>query len=306
LFDRDCVHEFILGGNSLRKCCWVVLSFFGVALLWAGEPNGKAAVRFERDLTYATVAEKPLQLDLALPPNGDGPFPCVVCLHGGGWRSGKRQDLTNLTELLAGKGFVAATVSYRLAPADRFPAQIEDCKAAVRWLRANASKYSINLKKIGVVGFSAGGHLACLLAADDPGASLQGTGPHQDQPSGVQAVVSYFGPTDFTTKNWNQDVEKSFLIPFLGDTFAARPDLYKKASPITYVTKGAPPFLFFHGDKDKLVGLDQSQKMARTLQEVGVSARVVVMEGEGHGWGGAKLSQTLQQTVDFFAEQLKK
>jgi acetyl esterase/lipase len=289
----------------MKRSLVVALALLGVSLFAAAGPQEKGEVRFEKNLTYARAGGQDLQLDLAMPREGKGPFPCVVCVHGGGWRAGKRQDLTRLTETLASKGFVAATVTYRLAPAHRFPAQIEDCKAAVRWLRANASKYHINPAKIGAVGFSAGGHLVSLLGTADKESGLEGDEGNLDQSSRVQAVVSYFGPTDFTTKNWSADVEKAFLIPFLGGSFQDQPAAYKKASPITYVSKDDPPFLFFHGDQDKLVGVDQSQKLAKKLLEAGVPARVVVLEGEGHGWGGEKLTQTLRQTVEFFQEKLK-
>src|SRR5262249_22409445 len=160
-----------------------------------------------------------LQLDLAMPKDGDGPFPAVVCIHGGGWRGGSRQDLTrsipplggrSLIEYLAGRGYVAATVSYRLAPKDKFPAQIEDCKAAVRWLRANAKKYKINPERFGAVGFSAGGHLVSLLGTSDKDDALEGNGGNPEQSSRVQAVVNFFGPTDFTTKDWTDQVEETF------------------------------------------------------------------------------------------------
>jgi acetyl esterase/lipase len=283
-----------------------LIALLSVSFLGAAQPQDKGGVRFERNLTYAKAGDQDLQLDLALPKDGAGSFPCVVCIHGGGWRGGKRQDMTRLTEILAGKGFVAATVTYRLAPTHRFPAQIEDCKAAVRWLRANAKKYHINPDRVGAVGFSAGGHLSCLLGTADKSAGLEGDAGDLDQSSRVQAVVSFFGPTDFTTKDWTADAEKAYLIPFLGGTLKEQPDAYKKASPITYVSKDDPPFLFFHGDKDRLVSVGQSQKLAKQLQAAGVPARVVVLEGEGHGWGGSTLDRTIRQTVEFFEEKLKK
>ncbi len=117
---------------------------------------------------------------------------------------------------MAQRGFVAVTVTYRLTPKYVFPAQIEDCKAAVRWLRANAKTYHLNTDAIGAVGFSAGAHLSCLLGTADKSANLEGNGGNPDQSSRVQAVVSYFGPTDFTTKTWDKKIEDFFLVPFMG------------------------------------------------------------------------------------------
>ncbi len=278
----------------LRSISWAIILILAVSpFVHAGD----AKIKVEKNIVYGKGDDVDLQLDLAMPAEGKGPFPAIICIHGGGWRGGKRQDFSSLIEQLAKNNFVAVTVTYRFAPKYQFPAQIEDCKAAARFLRANAQKYAINPDKIGAVGASAGGHLACLMGAADASAGLEGKGGNPKQSSRVQAVVSLFGPTDFTTKTWSKDVENFFFIPFLGGTFEEKMDVYRKCSPIVYCTKDDPPFLFFHGTKDPLVGIDQSEKMAAKLKQVGVSARLVVMEGDGHGWGGEKLVKTLDQTT---------
>jgi acetyl esterase/lipase len=262
-------------------------------------------IKVQRDIVFGKGGDAELKLDLAMPADGDGPFPAVVLIHGGAWQAGKRGDLGSTIEVLARGGLVAATIDYRLVPTAAFPGQIEDCKAAVRWLRANAKTYKIDAEHIGAVGFSAGAHLACLLGTTTKDDGLEGKGGNAEQSSRVQAVVSFFGPTDFTTRTWSDELEKKLLVPFVGASFADKPELYKKVSPVSYVRKDAAPHLFFHGTEDKVVAPRHSRTMAEKLKEVGVSAKVVELEGEGHGWKGEKLRQTIEQMNQFLDEQLK-
>lgn len=288
-----------------RMAVSLVLMLVPVALLWG--QDRAPDVKVSRDLVYGKVGDVELKLDLAAPGEGNGPFPAVVFIHGGAWRSGKRTDLGGTTEVMARHGFVALTVDYRLVPDAAFPAQIEDCKAAVRWLRANAAKYKVDADRIGAVGFSAGGHLACLLGVTTKEDGLEGKGGNPEQSSQVQAVVSFFGPTDLTFKDWNEDLEKNVLAPLIGGTFADKPELYKKASPVSYARKGAAPHLFFHGLEDKVVAPRHSKTMAEKLKAVGVGATLVELEGEGHGFKNAETNRkTFLQTQDFLDEQLKR
>jgi acetyl esterase/lipase len=212
-----------------------------------------------------------------------------------------------MAELLARRGYVAATVSYRLAP-ERFPAQIEDCKAAVRWLRAQAETYHIHPERIGAIGPSAGGHLSCLLGVTAPKDGLEGAGGHSEQSSRVQAVVSFFGRTNFTRKTWNDELEAKIFVPLLGGSFRDQPERYRAISPVTYVSRGAPPFLLFHGAEDQLVPPHDAREMAERLRQAGAVARAVIVPGKGHGSGDwiETWAEHVDQAVAFFDEHLKK
>ncbi|MEI6168666.1 MAG: alpha/beta hydrolase [bacterium] len=282
----------------------VTVSIFAVIGVRVMRGN-KSEITVQRNLVYGKVENEELQLDLAMPSADNGPFPAVVFLHGKGWKAGNRQEMNHFVEGVARMGYVGATVEYRLVPVARFPAPVEDCKAAVRWLRANAKNYRINPDRIGVVGFSAGGHLACMLGVTDKTVGLEGDGGNPEQSSRVQAVVSFFGPTDFTTYDWSNDLKKDVIVPFLGGSFSDKPEVYQKASPINYVTKDAPPFLLFHGTEDKLVPVDQSKRLAEKLKGVGVSVRVVVLEGEGHGFTDAYNQVCMKQMLDFLDKRLR-
>jgi acetyl esterase/lipase len=247
-----------------------------------------------------------LKADLALPVEG-GPFPAVVCLHGGGWVTGNRKQMARTIEVLAHRGYVAVAPDYRLAPAHRFPACVEDCKAAVRWLRANAGKYRIDPGRIAAVGLSAGGHLACMLAVTTPADGLEGTGGNSDRSSAVQAVVSFAGPTDLTAEElWTKEVLAGNLEPLFGGPPQTKLDLYRKASPTHYVPVAPPPVLLVHGSDDRVVPVRQAHALAERLRSRDGKADVVVLEGEGHTWNGYALLKSIDQMLTFLDATLKK
>lgn len=264
-----------------------------------------ASFELQPDIVYRKADGKEIKLDIAMPKEGQGPFPAVVCVHGGAWRMGSRKDLRDWIEYLAGQGYVAASISYRLVPDSKWPAQIEDCKTAVRFLRANAAKYRINPEKVGALGYSAGGHLVCLLGTTDAKHGFDGP-ELSEQSSKVQAVVSYFGPTDLSFYGTDETAQNAVFQPMLGCRFKDKPEAYEKASPICYVCKEAPPFLFLHGTADKLVPIEQSRQMAAKLKDAGASARLIEVPDGDHGWGGKDATHTTRETVKFLAEHLKK
>jgi acetyl esterase/lipase len=280
--------------------------------------QGQATVKTETDVVYGKGNGTELRLDLAMPAQGDGPFPAIVCVHGGGWKGGSYKDLSQTIRAFAAEGFVAISVQYRLTPPRgvaasglkaRWPAQIEDCKCAVRWLRANASKYKVDKERIGAVGYSAGGHLVLLLGLTTKEDGLEGNGDltpeAAQQSSRVQCVVDFFGPSDLTTGDWDKRVEPLLLDLFDG-SLQDKPKEYREASPITYVRKDPnnPPILIFHGTQDEIVRYNQSSKLESALKEVGADVTLVTMEGDGHGWSGEKLTRSIRQTMDFFKKHL--
>lgn len=204
-------------------------------------------------LVYARHGHRELQLDLFRPKSATHPLPAIICIHGGGWFKGDRSSMTNLAQALAAKGYVTAAISYRLSGEAKFPAAIEDCKAAVRFLRANAGTFGIQGDAIGVTGLSAGGHLAALLATSGGVKELEGAGGHADQSSAVQACMAMGAQSDLQSSRIGELSSKPgdpFYRTFLGDSQAALPQLYALASPRHHLDKSDPPLAFMAGELD--------------------------------------------------------
>lgn len=266
----------------------------------AAAPDG---VLFEPDIVYGRGGDEDLRLDLSRPKDAKKPLPAIVVIHGGGWQAGDRKAHDNLTWLFAQRGYASATVQYRLAPKYRWPAQVEDVKCAVRFLRANAEKYGLDGKHIGAVGFSAGAHLALMLGTvDDP--ALEGKGGWEKESSKVQAAVSFFGPTDLLAKDLPEQ-SLGILKEFLGGTQEEKSDAYRAASPLAHVSAGDAPVLMFQGTKDPLIPTGQATVMDEALRKAGVKSRCDILEGAGHGWKDPELTRTLDATYEFFDAELK-
>lgn len=269
-------------------------------------PQVPDTVAWEPGIEYSNPEDAHLQLNLARPKEAKGKLPAVLCIHGGGFRAGNRESYDNLCIKLAERGYVAATITYRLAPKHKFPAAVHDTKAAVRWLRANADKYGIDPAKIGVTGGSAGGHLAQFLGVTAHVPRFEGTGGNPTQSSAVACVVNVYGPSDFT-KSYGKSVDAHLVLPlwFGGDLETTR-ELHIQGSPLYWVTPDAAPTLCIHGTEDKYVAHEQAVWIVDKLKAATVSAELLTLEGAGHGFKGADAEKAEKALFEFFDKQLKK
>jgi acetyl esterase/lipase len=238
-------------------------------------------VEIRPDLVYAQGGGRDLKLDLYLPAQANDPRPAIVFVHGGGWSGGNRKAFARQAAHLAGQGYVGACIEYRLSGEARFPAAIEDCKAAVRWLRAHADEFRIDPNRIAACGGSAGGHLVALLGTTGAEQGLEGRGGNPDFSSRVQLVIPFNGVFDLKPGGTGRSEP---VVRFLGATHDEKPELYTLASPISHVSRDDPPFLFLHGLDDTTVPIRQSRLMAQALREAGVPAEVAEYEEAGHGF----------------------
>jgi len=206
---------------------------------------------------------------------------------------------------LAEQGYVVASVSYRFIPKHKFPAQIEDAKTAVRFLRLNAKKYDIDTERFGALGFSAGGHSALMLGLTDSTAGFDGD-LYPGVSSQVQSVVDFFGPTDMSLYAESEGLVDSFMVPFLSKQCKTDPNCYKRASPIEYVTKNAAPTLVVHGTVDLLVPIIHSERLVKKMKEVGAEAEFLPMQWKGHGWSGPAVRESALASLEFLNKTLKK
>lgn len=290
-----------------------LLGMIGVALLLApqafvaGQEPAKLApdsvvpegVKVFRDLEYIRGGHARNRLDLYLPEKAKRPLPVVVWIHGGGWQTGSKERTPALG--MTARGYAVASINYRLSQHAIFPAQIHDCKAAVRFLRAGAGQYGLDAERIGVWGESAGGHLAALLGTTGDEKNINGPGANLEQPSRVQAVVDWYGPANFLTL-----APRPNRVRFLGGDPQQLPQKAAQASPVTHVSRTAPPFLILHGDQDDKVPIGQSLELAAVLTKAGVEVTLHVVEGARHGGPQFSSPENRKLVEDFFDKHLRR
>jgi acetyl esterase/lipase len=242
-----------------------------------------------RDIVFTRGRQRPLKMDILhskiLP---ETPMPALIWIHGGAWLEGNKEQGIELLLPFARQGYLCASIEYRLSHEAIFPAQIEDCKCAVRFLRAHAKELHLNRDRIGVWGQSAGGHLAALLGTTGGVEELEGEGGWENFSSRVQAVCDWFAPTDFTRINdFPRQISHSAVDApealLIGGTVAENQEKAMRANPIAYINQDAPPFAIFHADDDFIVPLNQSQLLFEALQQAGVEVSLKIVKGGGHG-----------------------
>lgn len=266
-------------------------------------------LRTHKDLTYAVAEDHQLKLDLYVPEASSAPK-LVVWIHGGGWRQGSRKNPR--IKWVTDHGFALASISYRFTPEHTFPAQIHDCKAAIRWLRAHSEEYGYDATKIAVAGSSAGGQLALLLGTSADVKELEGElGDHSEKSSRVDAVIDYFGPSDFplrqTTNPERALTTKSGSFALLDGVKDGRvnPEKEKDASPVTWVSKDDPPLLIIHGKADDVVLVVQAERMADVYKQASLDVTMLLHPTAKHGSKSLFSDSYKDAAIEFLKRTLK-
>jgi acetyl esterase/lipase len=301
----------LLCATLLVGGCDFIMGHVATYYLEPGPPDVPEGVVVHSDIEFAERANRTLLLDVYLPEQSPAePMPVVLFLFGGGWDAGNRHQMSrfNLHHYPL-QGFAVVTADYRYIYEATFPAQMQDVQSAIRWVRANAQEFGFDTQRIGVIGPSAGGHLAALAGTvNRPGELGYDAAPQQR--TDVHAVVDFFGPTDFLQGDahrqegadpWN--ASDSSVSRLLGAPIDTIPEKVAAANPITFIDGSEPPFLILHGEKDALVPVHQSEILHRALQAAGVESELVIVEGGDHGFGGDFYSDMPSLRVQAFFKQ---
>jgi acetyl esterase/lipase len=293
----------------ISKLTWLnaVIIQVSLALYLHAAPDLPAGARVLRDLSYVTNGHSRQKLDLYLPASPKGPL--IVYIHGGGWLSDTKEHVEGLA--LLAQGYSIASLDYRFSSDAVFPAQIEDCKAAIRWLRAHAREYGYDPQRVGAWGASAGGHLTALLATTGKSREFD-VGEHLDQSSAILCGIDLFGPADLpgyqplsTNPLLQRSGSESIFVRLLGGPVEEKLELARKASPVTWVSKDSAPLLIMHGTADPLIPLEQSQRLADKLKAAGVEVTLDVVKDGGHGGPQFWAEDRPQRFMDFWSRYLK-
>ena len=272
----------------------------------AGKPTTQSVpskIKSLRDLEFARVDGKPLRLNLHLPKESAKPLPVIVYIHGGRWQVGGRKGCPLMH--LVGRGYGVVSIDYRLVHEAIFPAQIHDCKAVIRWVRAHAEKYGLDPDRIGAWGNSAGGHLAALLGTSGGIKEVEGDlGGNLEYSSRVQAVVDFCGPTSFRLEDLmgleggNKGKTPDAVVKLLGGTIQRKPELARLASSVTFVSPDDPPFFIAHGKRDSTVPVSQAISLATALERAGVETTLQIDSQAGHGVGNPRIRRMAERFLD--------
>ncbi|MCF7848621.1 MAG: alpha/beta hydrolase [Kiritimatiellales bacterium] len=269
--------------------------------------EGRAEIKKIEGLTFARYGTRELQLDLFKPTKQKKPMPAIVCIHGGGWSKGNSRNFHKVAEYLAERNYVAVSISYRLSGEAPFPAQIQDCKAAVRWLRANAEKHGIDPKRIGAIGHSAGGHLAALLATSSGVEALEGDGGNAGFSSAIQAAVPMGAQSDLETDRIREMTAKpgaKIWHDFLGGSLDENKETYQLASPRRHLDPSDPPMLFITGELDNS---DTHALPIRTdMDRLKIRSGLLIIPGAPHPFLRDKgfFETAMSAAASFFDENL--
>lgn len=304
-----------------KKKFYLLLLFITATGFLYSKPQilNKEDIIIHEDIVYSIADGHELKLDIAVPRYLKAPAPAIVDIPGGAWRAVNKSVEDAL--FYAKYGFIGVSITHRTSDIAVFPAAVHDCKTVIRWLRAHAKDYNIDPDKIGVTGFSSGGHLAALLGTSGGDAFLEGNGGYQEYSSTVQAVVDHFGPTDFFKMNDSELTDRidhfaadSPESLFLGGPLREKAEMARLANPITYVDSDDPPFFIGHGEKDGMVIINQSELLHEALVEAGVPTDFVRVKNADHMYRPYKwdaevkpaVSEMNRMTIEWFQKWLGK
>lgn len=280
-----------------------------VSMLGAGPGLAAAAPSIETDIPYAaSAAGEPLLLDLYLPDASGAPL--VVWVHGGAW---ERFDKSSMPlGPLVERGFAIASLDFSPASKARFPGQVHEIKAAIRYLRAAAKRYGYDVRRIGIAGASSGAHLAAVVGTSNAHPELEGTiGEHGDQSSEVHAIVAYFPATNLTTileqsTPFGLNIREPALERLLGAAPAKAEQLARLASPVYLVDGRDPPLLLLHGDQDPQMPINQSHELEGAYERAGLEVEFIVVHGAAHGGDAFYSAENVDRVADFLDAALRR